>query len=61
MELWRRRAQSYLESGQKTDADDTSSNFPWERFATDASEEIHPGKMVVHIFIDEEKGARIKR
>ncbi|MBU1937518.1 short-chain dehydrogenase, partial [bacterium] len=61
MELWRQRVQTYLENGQKANAEDTSSNFPWGRFAADASEEIHPGKMVVHIFIDEEKGDRIKR
>ena len=61
MELWRRRMQTYLERGQNANAEDTSSSYPWERFAANASEEIHPGKMVVHIFIDEEKGDRIKR
>jgi hypothetical protein len=61
IELWLRRIAGYLEYMRQADPSDTSSNFPWDRVATDATDEIHPGKLVAHIFIEEEKGARIKR
>ncbi len=61
METWRHRVEDYLESARSVDATDTSSNFPWDRVASDSLDEIHPGKLVAHIFVEEEKGARIKR
>jgi hypothetical protein len=61
IELWRQRIADYLWLTRQADPSDTSSNFPWDRVATDAADEIHPGKLVAHIFIEEEKGARIKR
>jgi hypothetical protein len=61
MEIWRHRVEDYLESARSVDSTDTSSNFPWDRVASDSLDEIHPGKLVAHIFVEEEKGARIKR
>ncbi|MFH1012114.1 MAG: short-chain dehydrogenase, partial [bacterium] len=61
MELWRQRIADYLEQTHRADPSDSSSNFPWDRLASDVSDEIHPGKLVAQIFIQEEKGARIKR
>lgn len=61
METWRQRVEDYLESARQADPSDTSSNFPWDRVASDSFDEVHPGKLVAHVFIKEEKGARIKR
>ena len=61
METWRQRVEDYLERARSADSTDTSSNFPWDRVASDSLDEIHPGKLVAHVFIEEEKGARIKR
>jgi hypothetical protein len=40
--------------------EDTSSGAPWERINFGEGDEHFPGKIVTHIFIEEEKGARIK-
>jgi hypothetical protein len=61
MGLWRQRVKDYMERTSQADPQDTSSNFPWDNIISSESEEIHPGKLVAYIFIQEEKGARIKR
>jgi len=61
MGLWRQRVEDYVARTHQVDPQDTSSNFPWDNVISGESEEIHPGKLVAHIFIHEEKGARIKR
>jgi hypothetical protein len=56
---WQRRIEEYLRSVSRT-GDDTSSGMPWERMSFGGDDEHFPGKIVTHIFIEEEKGARIK-
>ncbi len=42
------------------DHQDTSSGYPWERRMLGDGDEYFAGRLVTHIFIDEEKGGRIK-
>ena len=59
MAKWQRRIEVYLRSISRN-GDDTSSGMPWERMSFGVDDEHFPGKIVTHIFIEEEKGARIK-
>jgi hypothetical protein len=59
MKKWQQRIGTYLESLNRV-GDDTSSGVPWERMNIDDDDGYFPGKIVTHIFIEEEKGARIK-
>lgn len=59
MTKWQRRIEVYLLSISRN-SEDTSSAMPWERMSFGEDDEHFPGKIVTHIFIEEEKGARIK-
>ena len=59
MSKWQTRITTYQQSFNRA-GDDTSSGVPWERMRFGEDDEHFPGKIVTHIFIVEEKGARIK-
>ena len=59
MGKWQKRIEAYVHSFSRI-GDDTSSGVPWERMSFGVDDEHFPGKIVTHIFIEEEKGARIK-
>lgn len=59
MSKWQARIETYLRSLSRS-GEDTSSSVPWERMSFGEDDEHFPGKIVTHIFINEEKGARIK-
>jgi hypothetical protein len=59
MKRWQQRVSAFLASTSGGD-EDTSSGFPWERKLLGEGDEYFAGKMVTHIFIEEEKGGRIK-
>jgi hypothetical protein len=59
MQKWQTRIGVYLRSVSRM-GEDTSSGAPWERINFGEGDEHFPGKIVTHIFIEEEKGARIK-
>jgi hypothetical protein len=59
MERWRQRVIEFYQAA-RTEATDTSSGFPWERRLLGEADEYFPGRIVTHIFIEEEKGGRIK-
>ena len=61
MRRWQNRiAEFYRASSQSADHQDTSSGYPWERRMLGAGDEYFAGRLVTHIFIEEEKGGRIK-
>ncbi|MBI5059119.1 short-chain dehydrogenase [candidate division KSB1 bacterium] len=60
MERWQRRIDDFFVAGHEDAARDTSSAFPWERRAQGDRDEHFAGRIVTHIFINEEKGERIK-
>jgi hypothetical protein len=59
MKRWQKRIDGFLASTRSEQAD-TSSGFPWERVLLAEGDEYFAGKLVTHIFIEEEKGGRIK-
>jgi hypothetical protein len=59
MQRWQKRITSFYEAAA-SDTKDTSSAFPWEHKILGEADEYFAGKMVTHIFIEEEKGGRIK-
>jgi hypothetical protein len=61
MRRWQNRiAEFYRTSIQDADHQDTSSGYPWERRMLGEGDEYFAGRLVTHIFIEEEKGGRIK-
>lgn len=57
---WQTRITNFFAASSGENRSDTSSAFPWERTLLGNGEDNFAGKMVTHIFIEEEKGRRIK-
>ncbi|MDD5087436.1 MAG: short-chain dehydrogenase [bacterium] len=60
MRKWQQRVKDFFKSAVTDTEGDTSSAFPWERRMLGSGEEYFAGKIVTHIFIEEEKGGRLK-
>jgi hypothetical protein len=60
MKRWQARISDFLGAAGSASSEDTSSAFPWERSLLGDGEDHFAGKIVTHIFIEEEKGRRIK-
>lgn len=60
MQRWQQRIADFYRAASGEATADTSSAFPWERRMLGADDEFFAGRIVTHIFIDEEKGDRIK-
>ncbi|HEY3294381.1 MAG TPA: short-chain dehydrogenase [bacterium] len=57
---WQSRITAFFTTAGAGAPVDTSSAFPWERMVLGSGEDNFAGKIVTHIFIEEEKGRRIK-
>lgn len=57
---WQKRILNYLAIAGEAASVDTSSRFHWERSYHGREDEEFVGNIVAHIFIDEEKGGRMK-
>ena len=60
MRKWQQRVRDFFQSSVADADGDTSSAFPWERRMLGRGEGFFAGKIVTHIFIEEEKGGRLK-
>lgn len=60
MKKWQQRITDFFKASKGEAAEDTSSAFPWERRMLGEGDEYFAGKIVTHLFIEEEKGGRIK-
>jgi hypothetical protein len=60
MKRWQKRIDDFYRTAKDHSSNDTSSAFPWERRMLGEGEEYFAGKIVTYLFIEEEKGGRIK-
>ncbi|RPH94789.1 short-chain dehydrogenase [candidate division KSB1 bacterium] len=60
MECWQKRIAEFFQAATGDAVADTSSAFPWERRMLGEDDEFFAGRIVTHLFIEEEKGRRIK-
>jgi hypothetical protein len=60
MKRWQGRITDFYRATGGNAASDTSSSFPWEFSMLGEGNEFFAGRIVTHIFIEEEKGRRIK-
>jgi hypothetical protein len=60
MKRWQRRVANFFEAASGAATSDTSSAFPWERRMLGEEDEFFAGRIVTHLFIEEENGGRVK-
>ena len=60
MKRWQQRIADFFKAATGAASADTSSAFPWERRMLGENDEFFAGRIVTYLFIEEEKGGRIK-
>ena len=60
MRRWQQRVADFFKAATEAATTDTSSGFPWERRMLGEEDEFFAGRIVTYLFIEEEKGGRIK-
>lgn len=60
MKRWQKRIAEFFKAASEAATSDTSSAFPWERRMLGEDDEFFAGRIVTYLFVEEEKGGRIK-
>lgn len=60
MKRWQKRIAEFSKAASEAATSDTSSAFPWERRMLGEDDEFFAGRIVTYLFVEEEKGGRIK-